>query len=350
MNLLLSAITLVLSIQTYAETSVPPFKEYEVSFEKMDCKELDFDSYHKAQKVKSNLLHTNHDVRHPNFAGKYILLKNDFLFETSWFVADCTTGKFIKELLSTDHKDPKGEFQISSQLLMVSGSHPNEKLPAEYHVFKNEQWIRIESPETKTTTPSLSTSNSIKESDTRILTNSIELGNYSKFTVPFSDSKCKSLDFSSNQRAENSKKNLIENNPDQKQANFAGHFLLLKGETILQKYWIIADCNTGKFYTDIITGNAEFKKDSLLVKQFTSGNYANYIIWNEADQQWFQLQGKNTVYGSNAKKLFESIINKNKSNTVRFEKTNWNFQGADFLIKSGKCTNENTKYLCEIEI
>ena len=113
---------------------------------------------------------------------------------------------------------------------------------------------------------------------------------------------------------------------------------------------MIADCNTGNFFSDIITGNAEFKNDSLLVKQSTSGNYANFILWNESDQQWFQLHGKNNLYGSNAKKLFESLINKDKSNTIRFEKTSWNFLGSEFLIKSGKCTNENKKYLCEIEI
>jgi len=66
------------------------------------------------------MLRSNPERTHPNFAGKYLLLKNEFLFDTAWFVADCTTGKFIKEMLSTDHKKPYWEFHFDSNRLTVS--------------------------------------------------------------------------------------------------------------------------------------------------------------------------------------------------------------------------------------
>jgi hypothetical protein len=105
---------------------------------------------------------------------------------------------------------------------------------------------------------------------------------FKKFAVPLI-TECKPIDFKSNSRAESAKKNLMGNTPDLSQPNFAGHFLLLKGDTIFQTYWLIADCNTGKISSELITGSAYFEKDSRLFKIYSSGNAASYHVWNESD-------------------------------------------------------------------
>ena len=197
MNPTLSALAITLSTG---------FAQYSTPTQNIQCKELDFSSYHRAETTKSNLLQSNPERSHPNFAGKYLLLKNEYLFDTAWFVADCSTGKFIKEILSTDHKNPDGEFHPDSTLLAVSSTHPNNKTPLEFHVFQNEKWVKVEvnsSPTPTTTTTHDAIINTPKNTAMN----------------------CKPLDFDSNSRAQSAKNNLIENTPNRSQPNFFGHYL-----------------------------------------------------------------------------------------------------------------------------
>jgi hypothetical protein len=315
----LSILGFFLSLTAYA---APP----------LDCKDLDFSSYHKVENAKGNLIRSNPERKHANFAGKYLLLKNDYLFDTVWFIADCTTGKFIKETLSTDHKDPVGEFNSESNQLILRSSYSESKIPTEYHVFQNEKWMQVDPTASPTPSPT--------PSPTLANVNSV------KNDAP----TCKELDFNSNSRSQSAKKNLQENTPDRTHPNFAGHYLLLKGDTIFETYWLIADCNSGKFYSDLITGNIEFDKNSNKIKQFISGKFPTYSYWLEDGSQWFNERGKNVIYGKNAKALFESLPNKEKSSILRFEKLNWKLENIEIKIKTGKCSSENKKYTCDLEI
>jgi hypothetical protein len=52
--------------------------QYPATIQDIQCKELDFNSYHKVQNVKSNILRSNPERKRPNFAGKYLLLETNF--------------------------------------------------------------------------------------------------------------------------------------------------------------------------------------------------------------------------------------------------------------------------------
>ncbi len=367
MNHLLLASLLFISSLAYAETPASEFAKYSTPVQNIQCKDLDFNSYHKVQNVKANILRTTPDRSRPNFAGKYLLLRNDFLFDTGWFVADCATGKFITEMLSTDHKAPKEEFRADSSLVAVISTHAKIQTPLEYHVFQNEKWMKVEAPQStsEVVSPVAPAASPVAVNATPSVSDPL-FNQYSAPTV----ATCKELDFNSNNRAQTAKKNLMENTPDRTRPNFGGHFLLLKGDTIFQTYWLLADCNTGKFFPDILTGGAYFEKASRLLKIYSSGDFATYYVWTEEDQQWIKLHGSNTLYGKSAKILFDSIPNPGRASTLRFENLKClkdhcevdvskekaklisipNLPSLYLQIKSGKCVQENNKTRCEIEI
>ena len=81
-------------------------------------------------------------------------------------------------------------------------------------------------------------------------------------TVSVETQTCKKLDFDSYGRAQSSKSNLIQSNPDLTHANFGGKYLLLKNELMLETLWLIADCSTGKFFRENLSGDATFKPNS----------------------------------------------------------------------------------------
>lgn len=344
-----SFLFLILST-TFAATPNSDFAKYPSEVQTMNCKELDFNSYHKVQNVKGNMLKTNPNLQHPNFAGKYLLLKNDFLFETDWFVADCATGKFIKDILGSDHKDPKTEFKPGSSLLVIYSDHPQNKTPIEYHVFRNEKWMKVDAPVVPTPTPSstqvTTTTSTPAPSSTPESARDEE---YTKYPATRTATECKAPDFSSYHRAESNRKNMLENTPDITHPNFAGHFLMMKSETIFQTLWFIVDCETGKFFPDYFTGNVDFHKDSRLVKFYSSGKNLTFQVWSDEENQWISLKGTNSIQGKTAKALWDSLPHPDKSSLVRFGNQSLQISGVSLQIKSGKCSNENQKYKCEFE-
>ena len=391
MKILLVSILALLSIQAQAQT------QYATPVQEIICKDLDFDSYFKVQNIKSNLLRSNPERKHPNFAGKYLLLKNEYLFNTTWFVADCATGKFIKEAFTPDHKKPKGEFKADSALFIVSPTTKDDLTQVQYHVFQNEQWMRVDAPESASmpainpTPAAISTSPGAgpglpTAAASVSATSPQDLFLKYPVTIPPS-SACKNLDFDSYHRAQDNKAKLIKQSSDLQHPNFAGHYLLLKVETITTPYWFIADCETGKFLPETLTGEINFQKDSSLIKRFSSGSYASYRQWLGDEQQWIQVPGtdknnketiQNTIQGKTAKTLFSLIPNPDRSTTLHFGnlqcgenhcevdlgkrkavplqisefKTATDFLkiwGADLKIKSGNCKNEDKSFRCDIE-
>jgi hypothetical protein len=78
--------------------------------------------------------------------------------------------------------------------------------------------------------------------------------------------ECGKPDFTSYSRARNAEEMIRKNNPDLKRPNFGGQYLLLQVPYMMGTDWLILDCKTGTFLKEVITGQAEFKKDSFLVR------------------------------------------------------------------------------------
>jgi hypothetical protein len=103
-----------------------------------ECHPLDYDSYFRAQKSKSYIQQLNSlDVRHPNFAGHYLLLMTGALFEKIWLIADCQTGKFLPSFITGN-----ASFGLNSQLVLLTESGDFPKLM----VLRNGDWVQIADP------------------------------------------------------------------------------------------------------------------------------------------------------------------------------------------------------------
>jgi len=89
--------------------------------------------------------------------------------------------------------------------------------------------MRVEAP---ATTPATSASAASPTTATPIPVDPL----FTQFLTPVTATICKEIDFDSHSRAQSAKKNLIINTPDRTHANFGGHLLLLKGDTIFQTY------------------------------------------------------------------------------------------------------------------
>jgi hypothetical protein len=121
-----------------ADTPAPAaaFAQYPVPAESITCHALDFESYFKAQQFKSSILRDKPDLTHPNFAGHYLILKNEFVLETIWLIADCTTGKFFHETLSGNL-----EFKTDSNLVILI---PKSGETSEWNVWSGKDWLKVE--------------------------------------------------------------------------------------------------------------------------------------------------------------------------------------------------------------
>lgn len=101
------------------------------------CHPLVFDSHFLAQKNKKSIIKGNADLTRANFAGVWILVKNESLFDTESLIASCETGKFI-------HATLKGNpvYQANSKLVRIehSGSYP------ELYLFESEDFLQIPDP------------------------------------------------------------------------------------------------------------------------------------------------------------------------------------------------------------
>lgn len=108
------------------------------------CAKPDFRTFFKADAVRSNLSELNPEPGQVNFAGHYRILKNELLFDTRWFLLDCRTGKFEKEVLSAD----RAEFSAGTETLTL---RDEGKFPRRLK-WARSQWIEtpdLERPDQK---------------------------------------------------------------------------------------------------------------------------------------------------------------------------------------------------------
>ncbi len=113
------------------------FKNYPVSASLTSCHTPDFDSSFRAQNSKGTIIKNNGDLTKPNFAGNYLLLKDELMFDTLYLLVDCKTGKFIGEPLKDDAK-----FRPDSSFVLIQDSNHYPRL----YVLHQEQWIQIPDP------------------------------------------------------------------------------------------------------------------------------------------------------------------------------------------------------------
>ena len=135
-------------------TLAADFSHYPAKVQAITCKPLDYSSYFQAERSKTNIQKSNADVSHPNFAGKYLLLKNELLLETLWLIADCETGKFLHEKISGQL-----EFKPDSFLAIVRDEKKKEAEP-EYQTWTGDTWVQVEETATPVETNQVATASS----------------------------------------------------------------------------------------------------------------------------------------------------------------------------------------------
>ena len=379
----------------FSSSQASDFDRYPTPVESINCRSLDYSSYFQADRAKTNIIKTNPDLTHPNFAGKYLLLKNELLLETLWLIADCKTGRFFHEKLSGHVK-----FQANSFLAVVTEEKAKDP-ETEFQTWTGETWVKVQ--KTASTAPA-PVSNSIQSTPSGSLNavKSAALAStiapisaglsdydvlYSHYPVSNPIDTCKPLDYSSYFRSQTQKENLIQLNPDLKHPNFAGSFLVLRTEFLFETLWLIADCKTGQFFPLSLSGKTNFKKDSALLILAQSGKFSSLYHWSAPD--WVQLVDtisphpapiENTIDGKDANGFFRLLPNPHKLQTLRFtdlecdehdcivtiDDKKQSFSDSEFSlmkkwgmaamkdpqkfkIDSGRCTQNQLKSQCKIE-
>ena len=102
------------------------------------CLSPDYPSYFKADAVRDNLKDLNPEPGQVNYARHYRVLKNELLFDTRWFLMDCRTGKFEREVLSAS----RAEFRADSEQLTLQD---DGKFPRLLKWVRG-QWVELPDP------------------------------------------------------------------------------------------------------------------------------------------------------------------------------------------------------------
>ena len=261
--------------------SDPAFQDYPTPPPLSSCTKVDFTSYHRARNAESMIRSSNSDFSKPNFGGKYLLLRVPFMMGTDWLIADCESGKFIKEVLS----DGEAEFKNTSFLIRMTR--------------KNEtNWVRFTGSEFIKTEEKVNSPNPGPSSSAPLA--SLE-GQYESVFKSFPSknlaSSCVPLNFNSYFRAQQAKGQILKSNPNFSTPNFGGGFQLLKIELLFETIWVLADCKTGSFFNLFLAGEAHFKKDSDLVVMTESGKAPKLFLWKNPN---FISKSDPTLKNSNA--------------------------------------------------
>lgn len=101
------------------------------------CKPLRFNDFFRAQQGQKNIESLNPDRSKPNFAGGYLLVKHQVLFETLWYLADCSNGVFSSLFLKGNI-----EFKPDSRLVVVKKSGEFAQL----EVWHQGRWVQVMNP------------------------------------------------------------------------------------------------------------------------------------------------------------------------------------------------------------
>lgn len=319
----------ILLMLLVSPASAIEFSQHPAVLQDITCKKIDYNSYFIAQNAESNLKKLNPEVSKPNFAGQYLLLRNEMLMETLWLVVDCKTGKFMRENISGKEID----FKPNSSLIVLK----KDQKTTEHYVWSTDAWMKVDSTLVVSTNPAVlpkvitSAEGSFPQYESL----------YAKYAVKLNDTECKALDYNSYFKAQRSEENIKKVNTALSRPNFGGKYLLVKNEMLFETVMLLADCSTGKFLPLPLSGKGVYKPDSTLVLSKQSGDYPQLMVWQ--DDQWIQIfdtvqdhpqKISNLLYGKKAKELQAAIANPEKDQIVRFE---------NLVCKDGVCTYDRGK-------
>ncbi|MBU6154609.1 MAG: hypothetical protein KGP28_09940, partial [Bdellovibrionales bacterium] len=109
------------------------FRDHPALPSKTICAPLKFSSYFRAQNAESHIKSQKLDLASPNFAGSFLLIRVELLFQTIFLIANCHTGIFYPEFL-------QGEvtFEPTSRIAVLtkSGKSP------EVFLWQEPVWIK----------------------------------------------------------------------------------------------------------------------------------------------------------------------------------------------------------------
>ena len=201
---------------------------------KTPCHTLDFNSYSRARNAVELIKNNNPDLTHANFGGKYLLLQIPYMMGSDWLIANCETGAFLKEVLS-------GEIQFKPDSLLVQMI---EKSGTEWRLWTGDSFIKAEEqkPETRNLNELLPRYRKLMDG----------------FPAPQELKTCSKIDFNSYFRAQSAKDQILKRNNDLSKPNFGGEYLVLKVELLFETIWLIADCKTGRFFPEFLSGSLDF--------------------------------------------------------------------------------------------
>jgi hypothetical protein len=119
--------------QRYSET----FKQHSAESPGSTCAPLDFRTYFRAQQAEGQIRKSPIDLRRANFAGSFLLIQVELLFETIVLVADCKTGKFFQ-----DFRSGKMLFKNQSRMALLLKKNASPELLE----WIAPEWIRRPDP------------------------------------------------------------------------------------------------------------------------------------------------------------------------------------------------------------
>lgn len=122
--------------ERYAET----FRRHPAKLREKPCAPLDFGSYFRAQQAAEQIRRRHPDLTRANFAGSYLILEVELLFETLQLIADCQTGKFLPEF-----KSGRMVFRDDSRIALLIHKDTSPDLLE----WKAPDWIRRPDPTMK---------------------------------------------------------------------------------------------------------------------------------------------------------------------------------------------------------
>jgi hypothetical protein len=247
--------TLIPPSLAYASLDFPSYPAKEILPE---CRKPDFTSYSRARNAEEMIRKNNPDLSKPNFGGQYLLLQAPYMMGTDWLILDCKTGVFLKEVITG-----QAEFKKDSFLVRLS-----DKTSTEWKLWTGSTFVKAE--ETK--------SLESKPAENSLVSRYAEA--FNGFPAGPVKSTCAPLKFSSYFRAQNAEMNIKNQKTDLSRPNFAGNFILIRVELLFETIHLIANCETGLFFPEYLSGDLTFRVDSALAILTTSGKSPELFLWH----------------------------------------------------------------------
>ncbi len=279
------------------------------------CAKADFQSYHRARNAESMIKSSNASFSKPNFGGKYLLLQVPYMMGTDWLILDCETGTFLKEVLGTGN----AEFRENSFLIRLVG-----KEETNWYRFTGAGFVKVE--EQKKAEPvavkeeigkTAGAPKSVREQYQSLL---------DAHPARESLAACVPLKFDSYFRAQQAKDQILKTEGSLSVPNFAGSFRLVRIELLFETIWVIADCKTGLFFPEFLSGEAHFSNQSDLLILAKSDKAVQLYRWTEGSfvrrpdpTRMTPSPVENEIFRDAARRVIAALPNPDKKNLIEIK-------------------------------